>query len=821
MNLVSTATIRAGANMKIYDLFDIPVELLNDVGGKARGLYYLHKAGLNVAPGFIVTETDISLDVYKIYEYYKTTSLGSVAVRSSANLEDGADYSNAGQFQTFLNINTKADFIKALASCLASLESDEAKAYAETFLGGQKALMTIVIQQMVDAKYAGVVFTIDPSGTPDTMLIEAVSGIGETLVSGVNAAEQYHLNKKMAEDDFDRALKDNQIITKDQLEHIAINALKARDEFGYELDLEWAYSNKDGLVFLQARPITTNDMPSINEFDTKIDLSNHLLTTRNIGEMLPGAVTPLTISTSIYSIDWGLRKMINLAGATKRIDDVAPYSGALSIGNHLFLDLTTIYIITKKVLGGSKEAVELSILGEERPDAPDINYPNADFLTKTLNGIRYGKYLFGHRKGERKHRRMARRLKFDPNGTIEEMYDQLCEKMHTMHLSLHYHYMSSSFSGSMNSALYMTLQDQYPVREELKAKIAGCHTDIAGIESVDILHSLRVIAKSLLKENPRVIHYDAPKLLEYMNIASRETKRAYALFLSRHGHRTIREAELRNKSWADDKIALMNYLLTVLSSDLNEKKTPSTYKANRRELIGNNKGLKKMAIKFLLRASRSAVVRREYSKSLIIKVIDKFKKQYVILGKKLAAHGMLADEDLIFFLTHDEIGKLIKENDKSLNKKALARRRLFVEQSMLRYHDVYLGRPTPIDALGDIDRSKALHGSPVSRGKTIGRARIVKSIEDARKLQKGEIMVAPFTDIGWSPYYCLISGLVTEVGSALSHGAVVAREYGLPLIANVTNATLVVQTGDYVSIDANKGELLILSEEEYKTLTSI
>jgi len=801
--------------MKLYDLFNIPLDLLNDVGGKARGLYYLHKAGLNVAPGFIITETNKDLDVEAIYNHYQTSGLSNVAIRSSANLEDGADYSNAGQFKTFLNINKKEDFISAINDCLASLNGEEARKYASMFLGGEQALMTIIVQQMVNAKFAGVVFTTNPSGDNNSLLIEAVSGIGESLVAGICKAEQYPLNKTLTADDYEVALKDNQIIDKNALRSLASNAIIARDFFGYELDLEWASDPNGNIVFLQARPITTNDMPTINEFDSKNDLTNHLLTTRNIGEMLPGAVTPLTISTSIASIDWGLRRMINLAGATKNVDDLPPYSGALSISNHLFLDLTTIYVITKKVLGASKEAVELSILGEERPDAPDINQPNADFLTKTLNGIRYGRYLFGYKKGERKHRRLAKRLRFDPNGTIEEIYDELDTHMPMMRLSLHYHYMSSSFSGSMNSALYMTLQDQYPSREELKAKIAGCLTDISGIESVDILHSLRVIARSLLKENPRVKNYSAPQLLEYMEIASKETKRAYTSFLSRHGHRTIREAELRNKSWADDRLALMSYLLTVLASDLDEKPLTSTLKQNRRELIGTNKGVKKMALRFLLKASRSAVVHREYSKSLIIRVIDKFKRQYVILGKKLAAHGLLADEDLIFFLTHEEIGHLIKNSEKSLNKKALSRRRLLDEQTMLRYHDVYLGRPSPIEFHPDVDHSKVLLGSPVSKGKALGKARIIKSLEDARKLKKGEIMIAPFTDIGWSPYYCLISALVTEVGSSLSHGAVVAREYGLPLIANVTNATLVIQDGDYVSVDANKGEVLMLSEEEY------
>ena len=172
---------------------------------------------------------------------------------------------------------------------------------------------------------------------------------------------------------------------------------------------------------------------------------------------------------------------------------------------------------------------------------------------------------------------------------------------------------------------------------------------------------------------------------------------------------------------------------------------------------------------------------------------------------------MLPDEDLIYFLCHDEIERLIDENKPGLIKKAISRRRLLNEQKELKFNDIYVGRPAPVEM--DVDRAKTgtvLNGAPISRGVVTGRARVVKSIEDANELQKGEIMVASFTDIGWSPYYCLIDALVTEVGSALSHGAVVAREYALPLVSNVLYATELIKTGDIISVNGTKGIIKIL-----------
>lgn len=107
-----------------------------------------------------------------------------------------------------------------------------------------------------------------------------------------------------------------------------------------------------------------------------------------------------------------------------------------------------------------------------------------------------------------------------------------------------------------------------------------------------------------------------------------------------------------------------------------------------------------------------------------------------------------------------------------------------------------------------------LQGTPLSRGKVVGIARVIESIEDAHKLQPGEIMVAGYTDIGWSPYYAVIGGLVTEVGSALSHGAVVAREYALPTVSNINLATVKIQTGDTLSVDGEDGTVLVLQTAE-------
>ena len=173
---------------------------------------------------------------------------------------------------------------------------------------------------------------------------------------------------------------------------------------------------------------------------------------------------------------------------------------------------------------------------------------------------------------------------------------------------------------------------------------------------------------------------------------------------------------------------------------------------------------------------------------------------------------LLSDEDSIYFLTHEEIGRLIND-ESSLKRRAVARRVTFSEAEEETFEDVYIGKPTPI-TLDSEAAVGAMKGIAVSKGKVYGRARVVRSLEDAEKIEQGEIMVAAFTDIGWSPYYSMLSALVTEVGSALSHGAVVAREYCLPTVVNVKNATKIIKTGDYVCVDATHGTVSVVNDEK-------
>ena len=212
--------------------------------------------------------------------------------------------------------------------------------------------------------------------------------------------------------------------------------------------------------------------------------------------------------------------------------------------------------------------------------------------------------------------------------------------------------------------------------------------------------------------------------------------------------------------------------------------------------------------------ARQAVRSREETKSGLVAVTTRFKEAYRGLATLMVAEGLLPDADAVFFLTHDELGRLARGADSGLVAAALARREAFAAQESYEFPDVFQGEPTRLDLdLEAGDSDGVVRGAPVSRGRVTGVARIVRTIEEASALQRGEILIAPITDVGWTPYFSLIAGLVTDIGSAVSHGAVVAREYGLPAVVNTRIATRVFRTGDRIVLDGESG-IVRLAEDD-------
>ncbi|MBR4646662.1 MAG: hypothetical protein IKO75_06090 [Bacteroidales bacterium] len=778
--------------MKIYQLGQLPEEIYPSVGGKAKGLDMLVRHGFIVPKGFVITDTE-QIDEEAVYQAFDAMNAEKVSVRSSASNEDQSSASNAGQYETCLFVD-RSHLMESVKKCLESLNSRRVEDYARHFELKQ-GTMNIVVQEMIDSDKAGVLFTACPNNG-SAILIEAVSGQGENLVSGQVTAHRYEISRK-----YYRPCSDD-LLNEDEIKRLYETGKKIRTVFAEEKDLEWAIHNGQ-LYLLQMRPITT-EIIDIEEFDRDDDLSGHLFTKRNVGEMMPGAVTPLTLSTSAKAIDYGMRYMLYKAGVYSSPYEEKPLRLISSISGHLFFDMNLLYNMYTKVGIANPQSMNLSIMGEYH-DYPPITAKFSNPIVRGINSVKFLRYVMSGRRAMKRFDTMLTKVHFAENTSYQELYRSIDHNLAYLDESLIYHYASSSSSGSATSTLYMMLDKYFPDKKKYQSFLSHLLTNIPNIESADILSCLQEMAALIKKREPKAVDFSAGELLEFIKNDA-ETNAKYQDFLARHGHRCIKEAEMRNKPWREDELPLMNYLQSIINSPMKLVQSEEKIDLRKEFAFIRNPLLKRASIVFAKRA-RQAVVDREYTKSQLIQIIDLFKQQYARLAELMMTANVLTDTDLIYFLTHSEIGKLI-DGDTTLLAVAERRRKAYAIQENLSFDDIYIGKPTA-DVFDVGQNDGVMKGVPVSNGECEGIVRVVYSIDDANKLQKGEIMVARFTDIGWTPYYSIVNGMITEIGSSLSHGAVVAREYGLPAIVNMKGATKLLKNGDRIRMDAGKGTVVL------------
>ena len=778
--------------MNIYQLGQLPEEIYPSVGGKAKGLDMLVRHGFTVPKGFVITNTD-QIDEEAIYQAFDAMKAEKVSVRSSASNEDQSSASNAGQYETCLFVD-RSHLMESVKKCLESLNSRRVEDYARHFELKQ-GTMNIVVQEMIDSDKAGVLFTAGPNNG-SAILIEAVNGQGENLVSGQVTAHRYEISRK-----YYRPCSDD-LLNEDEIKRLYETGKKIRTVFSEEKDLEWAIHNGQ-LYLLQMRPITT-EIIDIEEFDRDDDLRGHLFTKRNVGEMMPGAVTPLTLSTSAKAIDYGMRYMLYKAGVYRSPYEEKPLRLISSISGHLFFDMNLLYNMYTKVGIANPQSMNLSIMGEYH-DYPPITAKFSNPIVRGINSVKFLRYVMSGRRAMKRFDTMLTKVHFAETSSYQELYRSIDHNLAYLDESLIYHYASSSSSGSATSTLYMMLDKYFPDKKKYQSFLSHLLTNIPNIESADILSCLQEMAALIKKREPKAVDFSAGELLEFIKNDA-ETNAKYQDFLARHGHRCIKEAEMRNKPWREDELPLMNYLQSIINSPMKLVQSEEKIDLRKEFAFIRNPLLKRASIIFAKRA-RQAVVDREYTKSQLIQIIDLFKQQYARLAELMVTANVLTDTDLIYFLTHTEIGKLI-DGDSTLLAVAERRRKAYAIQENLSFDDIYIGKPTA-DVFDVGQNDGVMKGVPVSNGECEGIVRVVYSIDDANKLQKGEIMVARFTDIGWTPYYSIVNGMITEIGSSLSHGAVVAREYGLPAIVNMKGATKLLKNGDRIRMDAGKGTVVL------------
>ena len=780
-------------------------------GGKARGLKQLMDWQLPCPDGFVILDANTSVPEQPLEECYRQLGEGRVAVRSSALGEDGEHASFAGQYETLLNVQGIDQLRSAIEQCAASLHSARADAYQHD-KHVAPANMCVVVQRMVDAAIAGVLFTVDPvSNRYDRLVIDAVEGLGESLVSGEATPDHYEFDESgtLCYQDL---VKESAILSPAQQQLLVSHARKAEQLAGQPLDMEWAIDREGRVHWVQARPVTTL-ASDLREHDTPLAATD-IVTRCNIGEMMPGACCPLTLSITGRGIEQGMQHMhVSYAGRPAITDDWTQV--AISHGQ-MFINLTGGAVASAAVLGVDVEAMGLSICGRV---VPGLQAPKPKPLFVRVMGFaRLLKYVFSADRAISSLKVDLDRFDIETSGDSAALMRAIDSAVPMLNRTYRVHLQSSSTSGFTGNILQTMLARGPGDAAEHEAEAARLLAGAKEVESAVLVDQLDDIAHRIAKLSEQqatsfcdVVPEEA--LVWLTGSAPLDIRNAFQVFLKRHGHRGYRELCVRQPSWSQAPADLVTTIQTSVKARLGGNNVETSHEAI--DLKEVSAGLR-----WILPKAHNAIRRREATKSMLVLTTHRLSLAYHTLGQRLVAEGMLTDSDQVFFFSHEELKTLVKEArgegvDTTAWVDIADRRRLALSfQDKLQFDEVCYGNPQPLDYRQTADQQEELiSGRPVSRGIVEGVARVARSVDEAASLQPGEILVAPITDVGWTPYFNLIAGLVTDLGSSVSHGAVIAREYGLPAVVNTRVSTRRINTGDQIRLDADRGVVELLNRE--------
>ena len=579
----------------------------------------------------------------------------------------------------------------------------------------------------------------------------------------------------------------------------------------------------------------------MNEFDFKIR-STDWITTCNAQEMFPGPGTPLTISTFGNGIEIAMQRLHVEFGVLDKVskhkDPRAPW-----FYGHFFINMTNILEVTMRLPLGNhaKSNAEMSLLGRKNPketlEQLESVHGESFLIKKLINGLFYAKAIafapWRIPTMEKRKIQVKDLLRELPNETPISLYNRID------HLLPEYNNQwSDGILTSSPSAGWMLLIMKLIAKSstdmwstERLSELSTVLSDSAGnnVESADVVKTLNLLKECIANSEYGEVFSSWPvdKAIDFLENVDNDAKEeklhiVYRNFINRHGHRCVKEAELRNKDWSEDPTTLIKLLQENVNSYNTIGSRTIETSISLDEMLKTKWShvscLTRPILRYAVHQTRAGVARREYGKSMQVHVHSSFKHAYRRLGRLCYKLNIIPEIDLIYFFTHTELKDLLNYEDMSqmnnlhMIKRAVQRREILAIQETYSFDDLGCGIPAPSTA-SDYEQGVTgdeYTGTPVSVGTVIGIARVVRTLNDAGNLKCGEILVCPFTDVGWTPYFSLASGLITEIGGLLSHGAVVAREYGLPCVVNVKGATHMIQTGDRICLNGENGSVRIL-----------
>jgi pyruvate,water dikinase len=743
------------------------------IGGKADKVHWLMRHGYRVPETWVVPATQAPPEPPEVAAWLPDR--GPWAVRSSAAVEDGFGSSYAGQFATELDVIDSDGVADAIRRVRLSAVGSTATAYRQRTGDATPIAMSVMVQRMVTPRVSGVAFSRNPMTGLNEIVIEAVAGRGDALVDE-GVTPQRWIGRWGG---WSLQPEDGAVLPDGVARSIVDETVRIAEQFGSPVDLEWVWDGTE-VWWVQLRPIT--GLQDVAVFSNRISR-----------EVMPGMIKPLVWSVNVPIVN---RAWIDLFSEVIGPNDLRPEQLAKAFAYRSYFNMGAIGEIFE-MLGMPRDALEV-LLGLPTDNKPSFRpgLATARHLPRLLatagRKATYGKRV---------------------EGEVDELWRQFrtFERDDLSILS------DTGLLARIDDLTALTTRAAYqniviPLLANIYVSLFRRTFTKRGID-VDELDLDLGDPSNPYNPNPALSRLGTavaklgPGVPEAYLQGGRESlpdevRREFDGFLDRFGHLSDSGNDFSIPPWSERPEAVMRLAIDHAETTGAHQTRPW------REAAGQLNPLSRRTLQVLHRRAGRFVDHREAISFVYTYGYGLFRPLLIEVGRRLVERGLLVAEDNVMFLYLDEVRAVLLGDD-TVGPAALAqaRRAEMADLEDVDMPEVIFGEDFVPARLGS-KPAERLEGVATSRGRHRGTLRIVKGIDDSPKVQPGDVIAVPFSDVGWTPLFARAGAVIAESGGMLSHSSIVAREYRIPCVVSVTGATRL-PDGATVVVDGYTGTVIV------------
>ncbi len=732
------------------------------------------------------------------------------AVRSSGSMEDLEEYSFAGQYDTFLNVK-KEDICKSVIDCYRSMFGEVLLQYVvNNRIDAAAMKMSVVVQEMVPADLSGICFTIDPvNGYDKEMLIEVSEGLGENIVSGKTAPEQYFYNwyyKKEV-----RRAKKNKLLDEDTVETYASVFSDIQRFFGYPCDIEFAIK-ENKLFILQARRITKIGYNGIVDMWTTADFKD--------GGVSATVCTPYMWSLYEYIWEFSLRSFIVRSEILK--DEELPKKLGEMFYGRPYWNMSAVKKAMSQVIGYKEREFdsEYGIIGDYEGDGQTTKVTPSTVARMIRIVIKQSRILKGRRENNQRYKDNLLKQyyrykdKYD-NNKIENIEKEFVRITKKTYLRSETTYFWQIFINTIHQSLYKDSLLKYVSESEYLSLLGN----IDNISHLLPFYEMWDATRQIRKDERAFSYWKETSAEEIAGELSAADNYIPVIkdIIDKYGYHSDKELDITYPCYYEEPETIITMIKDMVV--LEDSYSPLEDKENGHRMYSEVLGKIKAKvsdrtfrkIEKKVSGMRKMLWWREEFRDVSTRFYYMLRVYTMEYAKYLTDKGVLERYEDVWFLKVGDLWDYIDGKKTKEDLRGIIKRNKYYYDCYRNYiSDNEIG--TVFSKHRDDVKAKdsSIKGLGANNGKVTGIARVIEDFSQIDRLQEGDILVTRFTDTGWTPKFAILSGIVTEYGGILCHAAIVSREYGIPAIVCCKDAMQKIRDGQTVTIDGTTGTVTIV-----------